>query len=375
MRKIVLLLFLCPLAAPSQNVGIGTANPVAKLEVKNSVRNTVRISTSGFSDTAELLISNRDNLNQGTDFSLKSIREEGLFFSSLSDLPANNSTTSMVIRPNGNVGVGILPAFKFHVNGASRFNGLFQLEGLNLFEFGAGVPGKEINAGKIGYNAFGQNALTFIGAGTNVTNRAVFFFAEGGSTFNGPLNIGGALQLNGNPGTAGQVLRSNGAALPQWENAALDNNTRFSVLFSSTVEGSGSINITSTQYNLNPGDIAIGASTITINKTGLYHINAQVTSRVLTAAPTSYVPEVSTLVTLTSGATVVNTLRMAYLAHYDESNSDAGGNGSYYYTKMVEGDIYLTAGMTIRVNRDLRVEGIPTDVIFDVQVIGHLVAE
>ncbi|MBK8140498.1 MAG: hypothetical protein IPK57_05490 [Chitinophagaceae bacterium] len=160
MKMIIILLPLLTGYAFAQNVGIGTTAPAEKLEVKNSLRSTLKISSASYVDTSELLLSNRTNGNSGTDFSIKSIREEGLHFSSLSDLPANTATNSLVIRPGGNVGVGIVPQFKFHVNGASRFNGLTQIDGLNLFEFGAGVPGKELNAGKIGYNAFGQNALT-----------------------------------------------------------------------------------------------------------------------------------------------------------------------------------------------------------------------
>lgn len=174
-----------------------------------------------------------------------------------------------------NVGIGIAgPTAKLHVNGSVK------LEGLNLFEFGAGVGGKELNAGKIGYNAFGTNALAFVGAGTSTSNRAVYFFAEGGTTFTGPAtiagntNIGGQLQLNGNPGTAGQVIVSNGTSDPGWQNTAYGNNTRFATSFSSTVStGAWSLSLTS-QYNLNSGNITIGTNSITINKTGLYHFES-----------------------------------------------------------------------------------------------------
>ncbi len=83
-----------------------------------------------------------------------------------------------------NVGIGITsPTAKLHINGDVK------VQGTNLFEFGAGVAGKEVNAGKIGYNAFGQNALTIIGAGTTGLNRAVYFYAEGGVSMNGQLNM------------------------------------------------------------------------------------------------------------------------------------------------------------------------------------------
>jgi hypothetical protein len=68
-------------------------------------------------------------------------------------------------------------------------DGTAQILGLNLMEFGAGVAGKEVNAGKIGYNAFGHNALTIVGGGTTTTNREVFFFAEGGIGNQGPVYL------------------------------------------------------------------------------------------------------------------------------------------------------------------------------------------
>ncbi|MBK7087944.1 MAG: hypothetical protein IPH56_03190 [Chitinophagaceae bacterium] len=206
----------------AQNVGIGTTTPVEKLEVKKALRSTVKISSAAFIDTTELLFSNRNFSNSGTDFSIKNIREEGLYVSSLSDLSGNTSANSLVIRPNGQVGIGMVPTTRFQVNGASIFggtvgingattiagnatingtsimNGSAQLQGLNIFEFGAGVAGKELNAGKVGYNAFGQNALTFVGAGTNASNRAVYFYAEGGTTFGGPASFNGNVFVNNN---------------------------------------------------------------------------------------------------------------------------------------------------------------------------------
>ncbi len=59
----------------------------------------------------------------------------------------------------------------------------------NVLEFGIGVPGKESNAGKIGYRTFSSDALDIVGAGTSGTDRKVRFFAEGGTTFSGPVGI------------------------------------------------------------------------------------------------------------------------------------------------------------------------------------------
>jgi hypothetical protein len=263
------------LSVIAQNVGIGTTTPSEKLEVKNNLRSTLKISSASFNDTTQLLLSNRTVGNAGTDFSVKNMSEDGLYFSSQSDLPQNTANNILVLTPGGNVGVGTIPASanKFQVNGTTSLNGLAKIEGLNLIEFGAGVTGKEINAGKIGYNAFGQNALTFVGAGTNVSNRAVYFFAEGGVGMNGPLDIGGPLKINGNSGTAGQVLTSNGTGDPSWLNSAFGNATRFGISFTHTITTGHSLAPLTSLYNLTPADVTIGANNFTINKTGLYQFD------------------------------------------------------------------------------------------------------
>jgi hypothetical protein len=110
MKKIIILslyLFLY-VNIQAQNVGIGTATPTEKLEVKKALRSTLKISSGSYDDTTQLIFSNKINPTSGTDFSITSKREFGLFFSSSSpDLPLNNSPNSLVILPTGNIGIGI----------------------------------------------------------------------------------------------------------------------------------------------------------------------------------------------------------------------------------------------------------------------------
>jgi hypothetical protein len=347
MKKQLLLMFLLwSFFVHAQNVGVGTTTPAEKLEVKNPLRSTLKISSASFSDTSELLLANRNLGNSGTSFSIKNIREEGLFFSSLSDLASNTNPNSLIIKPNGNVGIGIIPTSKFHVNGNSLFagntdvNGTLKLQGLNLFEFGAGISGKEINAGKVGYNAFGQNALTFVGAGTNSTNRSVYFFAEGGTIMNGPLNIEGVLKINGNSGAAGQILTSNGAAEPTWANSSFNNTVRFAASFTSDVVPITYTNIYSAIYNNSPADINITTSTITINKTGLYHIEGFLNGKAsFSSDPPSYLALECNL--LLDGIA----FKVAIGELFNRSSSTA-----FTYEKPVyfSQDIYLTAPAVIK---------------------------
>jgi hypothetical protein len=62
------------------------------------------------------------------------------------------------------------------------------VSGQNTFEFGAGVPGKEPSAGKIGYQIFTLDALDIVGAGTTGSNRKIKFWNEGGAAFAGPVS-------------------------------------------------------------------------------------------------------------------------------------------------------------------------------------------
>jgi hypothetical protein len=202
-----------------------------------------------------------------------------------------------------NVGIGTTaPTARLHVNGSIK------LEGLNLFEFGAGVSGKEINAGKIGYNAFGQNALTFVGAGTSILNRSVFFFAEGGTTFSGGINVGGSVKINNNAGAAGQVLTSTGSAAPTWQNLAENYpvSDRLLAPISATPLPDAALlplNFATPDYNLNPSNFSVSGNSITINTEGLYEIEGTVTfstGNVVVSAGGN--PYVSLLVTTLSGA-------------------------------------------------------------------------
>ena len=104
------------------------------------------------------------------------------------ELVGNGGTSGVNISSTGNVGIGTsTPSAKLDVNGSVK------IEGNNTLEFGAGVAGKEVNAGKIGYGAFSSGAsLDIVGAGTANNNRVVKVFAEGGAYFSGPVTGVGA---------------------------------------------------------------------------------------------------------------------------------------------------------------------------------------
>ena len=80
----------------------------------------------------------------------------------------------------------------------ATLKGPMKIEGKNMLEFGAGVSDKQGDAGKIGYQVW-DDALDIVGAGAKVGNplpRKITFWAEGGATFTGNLNVSGTVVGN-----------------------------------------------------------------------------------------------------------------------------------------------------------------------------------
>jgi hypothetical protein len=81
-------------------------------------------------------------------------------------------------------------AIKFWAEGGSTFTGPVRIAGsggASGIYLGQDVPGKETNAGRIGYALFTTDAVDFIGGGTGANNRQIKFWAEGGSRFAGKV--------------------------------------------------------------------------------------------------------------------------------------------------------------------------------------------
>lgn len=98
-------------------------------------------------------------------------------------LAVNNRKTAFVIQQDGNVGIGVRrPSSLLQVNGEVGINGSYPLE------LGADVVGKELNAGKIGYETFTLGALDIVGGGNTLAQRKIKFWTEGGATFAGAVD-------------------------------------------------------------------------------------------------------------------------------------------------------------------------------------------
>lgn len=157
--SLLAMIFITNACLFAQNVGIGDPLPSAKLTISgnetttNGQAATLKIINTASSNAWYLRAGATGTLTPANGFSI-----------------GDNLSNHFNLLSNGNLGLGLIPqSARLHVNGPIK------IEGANVFEFGAGIAGKELNAGKIGYNAFGSSALEIIGAGTSSSNRRVFF--------------------------------------------------------------------------------------------------------------------------------------------------------------------------------------------------------
>lgn len=122
---------------------------------------------------------------------------------------ANSIGEKVDLFPNttGNYGIGIQPGgLQLHTDSAAadvvfgygrsaaltetaRITGTgnLLLLGHGFVSLGNNVPGRQADAGKIGYEVFSTDALDIVGAGTSNANRKVKVWAEGGTYFTGEI--------------------------------------------------------------------------------------------------------------------------------------------------------------------------------------------
>lgn len=187
----------------AQHVGIGTATPGSGLELKGTGLGSQQRITDPVSGNSLVLQGGAGGNMKVTGYNYGTGTAQPLYLSV--------DGASTIINPNGgNVGIGVTtPSAKLHIAGNIKLNGI------ETIEFGGNWPGgKELNAGKIGYQTFSVGALDIVGAGTQISNRTIRFWNEGGAIFGGNVGIqtysiaGYALAVNGNIRTKEVVVES-----------------------------------------------------------------------------------------------------------------------------------------------------------------------
>lgn len=148
------------------NVGIGTNTPNNRLQIGTYSSPSI----------------------SGNDIAIGNGTQAMSFYQSATNsgwYTTNNFALLPGVGGTGNVGIGTgTPLARLHIAGNAK------IDGNNTLEFGAGIAGKEVSAGKIGYQSFGTfTALDIVGAGTGA-NRKIKFWNEGGASFSGNVGIG-----------------------------------------------------------------------------------------------------------------------------------------------------------------------------------------
>lgn len=174
----------------------------------------------------------------------------------------------------------------------------------------------------------------------------------------GNINTKGKIQINGNGGTTGQVLMSNGANPPAWttvSSSTCATGGKFLMLTSNQTAQTGDFdnalnaatsqavitNYSSLSYNTN-SDVSIDIATgiITCNRTGLYHFEGMI--RYFVTSSQTQIPRASIGYKIGNGNTIL--LNEETLIQ----GIPSGGSNSYNIAIPFSFNRYLTAVQTIK---------------------------
>jgi len=148
------------------------------LEIKKALKSKLKVRSTSLQDTSVLELSNRNTGNNfGTDFLISARREQGLYFTTTSDLLSNINDSLLTLRTNGNIGIGNKnPVNKLDVTGNINLTGTIKTNGITgqpnqiLGTSSSGnlvwINKEELNSGSTnaGYGAWGDCSVTNIGA-------------------------------------------------------------------------------------------------------------------------------------------------------------------------------------------------------------------
>jgi hypothetical protein len=115
---------------------------------------------------------------------------------------AARAADALTIDPNGKVNIDNLSVQK-----SLAVAGPMQIDGKNALEFGADIT-KEVSAGQIAYQKHSGDALDVVGAGTEVGNRKIAMWAEGGARLTGGLTATGTVKAQSFETNSGISLAS-----------------------------------------------------------------------------------------------------------------------------------------------------------------------
>jgi hypothetical protein len=227
MQKLIstFLILLCSIAAQSQNVGIGTTTPGAKLQINHR--------TTASSPTLRLFDS-----TAGTGSSILFAKE-------------SQSNSFSVVSTIGTFAASNTLDFR------TTFNSGILLRG----------------DGRVGINNISNPVATLhVGGGVKIDDTL---------NVTGDINIAGKLKVNNNAGTPGQVLISQGSGNnPEWATSSYPASERAWITTNNmsitAAPFQATLDLANVDYNTSSANIDFTNNTITINKSGLYRFQGVV---------------------------------------------------------------------------------------------------
>ncbi len=186
---------------------------------------------------------------------------------------------------------------------------------------------------------------------------------------NGNANIRGRLLINGAGGLSGQVLTSRGGSAPEWVNSALSSQVRFGIRMQKAGSASNTLDLNATYYNLRPPDITLGASSITINTTGLYRFNGYMSG--LVQGSFAQPPEMTCDMNFTNAGS----LTQYDLMQWKPMTKRTAVGNNYFVNEPFELDIHLLAGTILSFSISYLADAAMSYQERNLRVFGYLVSE
>jgi hypothetical protein len=181
----------------------------------------------------------------------------------------------------------------------------------------------------------------------------------------GNINVTGTIKANGVDGTAGQVLAKNASNNMAWVNTAHANDVRFRGRFrDQTTSANGTVAILELVSNTNSTAVIPNSNSFTINKSGLYHFDVDISIQIPTPTNPTFRPFANLSFNINSGLPL-------NVGNFEPFNIT--DNSSWLLRGAKSFEVYIEA--PVNLNISYLISPINGAKILYCYVFGHLISE